>query len=105
MNIPKKVKVGGKFYTVKITDCLIGGTDNRAAEIDYRNNEIRIGHNETSRQHASFWHEIFHAIFDDLGYSEHDEKQVDELSNKLHALIVDNPKIFETKREKTEESE
>lgn len=29
-----------------------------------------------------------------LGYTEHDEKKVDELANVLHMMILDNPAVF-----------
>lgn len=45
---------------------------------------------------ADFLHELVHGIFDHLGYTDHDEKKIDELANVLHMVIVDNPEIFET---------
>lgn len=33
-------------------------------------------------------------MLDHLGYTEHDEKKVDELANVLHMVILDNPAVF-----------
>lgn len=35
-----------------------------------------------------------HPMLDHLGYTEHDEKKVDELANVLHMVILDNPAVF-----------
>lgn len=94
MNIPKSVKVGGKVYKVIITDKLESGTENYTAEIDYRKVEIRITNTTKQRMEADFTHELVHALLDNLGYSNHDEKEVDEMANALYAVIKDNPKIF-----------
>ena len=67
---------------------------NCTAEIDYRELEIRIYPSAQQKMETDFLHEITHAIFDHLGYKDHDEKQVDELANALYALIQDNPEMF-----------
>lgn len=43
---------------------------------------------------ADFLHEMIHGMLDHLGYTEHDEKKVDELANVLHMVILDNPAVF-----------
>ena len=43
---------------------------------------------------ADFLHEMLHGIYDFLGYTEHDEKHIDELANALHMIIKDNQGIF-----------
>lgn len=35
-----------------------------------------------------------YSMLDHLGYTEHDEKKVDELANVLHMVILDNPTVF-----------
>jgi S-ribosylhomocysteine lyase LuxS involved in autoinducer biosynthesis len=94
INIPQSVKVGGKIYKVIITDKLKSGTENCTAEIDYRETEIRIFSTNKQRMEADFIHELTHAILDNLGYKDQDEKEVDEMANALHAVIVDNKNIF-----------
>ncbi len=49
---------------------------------------------------GDFLHEMIHAIYDFLGYSEHDEKKIDELANALHMVIKDNPEMFESAEER-----
>lgn len=98
MTIPKSVKVGGKTYKVEITDRLDFGAANCAGEIIYDKLIIRILPNPEQEMHGVLLHEIVHAILQNLGYRDHDEQKVDELANALHALIVDNPGIFERKK-------
>lgn len=94
MKIPEKVKIGGKVYAVEITDKLDLGNVNYSGEICYGDLLIRICPNAQGKMEADFLHELIHSIFSHLGYSEHDEKRVDELANALHMVILDNPEIF-----------
>jgi hypothetical protein len=95
MRIPKTLKIGGHIYTVEVVDRLVSGI-NYVGEIDYNNNKISISKNQdVNRQHQTFLHEVIHGIYNNLGYTDHDEKQVDELAHALYQLIVDNPKLFE----------
>lgn len=95
MIIPKTVKIGGKVYTVEITDKLDLGKNNVSAEIDYCNLIIRVSPQARGKMEADFVHELIHGIMDHLGYKEHDEKRVDELAQALYMVIADNPDIFE----------
>ena len=94
MNIPKKIKIGGKVYTVEITNKLDRGNVNVSAEILYNDLVIRVSPQAQGKMEADFIHELIHAIFDHLGYKEHDEKRVDELAQALYMVIVDNPDLF-----------
>ena len=95
MNIPDKIKIGGKIYKVEITDNLVLGCD-YSGECVESDLIIRVrpnlaeGHKETV-----FLHELLHAVHNFLGYNNHDEKKIDELANTLHMVIQDNPNIFE----------
>ena len=95
MKIPKKIKIGGKIYKVEETDRLNLGSANYSGEIDYMALVIRIVPAAQQKMEADFLHEMLHGIFDHLGYSEHDEKKIDELAHALYMVIQDNPKIFE----------
>lgn len=95
MNIPKKVKIGGKTYSIKITDKMNLGKFNVSAEIDFYNLIIRIAPNSKDKVMADFIHELIHGILDFLGYKNHNEKKVDELANALLMVIRDNPEIVE----------
>ena len=95
MTIPQKVKIGGKVYDVERTDNLYNGTG-YSAEIDYNELKIRIRPSAQAKMEADFIHEVMHGIHDFLGYTEHDEKKIDELANALHMVITDNPGVFAT---------
>ena len=95
MTIPQKVKIGGKVYDVERTDNLYNGAG-YSAEIDYNELKIRIRPNAQAKMEADFIHEVVHGIYDFLGYTEHDEKKIDELANALHMIITDNPDVFAT---------
>lgn len=94
MNIPKKVKIGGKVYKVEITKNLDLGNSNCSAEIDYLNLVIRVTPQAKQKMECDFIHELIHAILSHLGYSEQDEKKVDELASALYMVIQDNKKMF-----------
>lgn len=94
MKIPEFIKVGGKYYYVKIVDRLKLGTENYSAETDFCDLEIRLTPQAPAKMRSDFMHEIIHTIFDFNGYKDHDEKQVDELANALYMLVCDNPELF-----------
>lgn len=94
MKIPEKIKIGGKVYSVEITNKLDLGNVNYSGEIVYNDLIIRICPQAQGKMEADFVHEMMHGIFDHLGYTEHDEKKIDELANALHMVITDNPEIF-----------
>ena len=96
MNIPKKLKIGGKVYTVEITDKLFLGNANVSAEIMYNDLVIRVSPQAQGKMEADFLHELIHGILDHLGYRDHDEKRVDELAQALYMVIVDNPDVFDS---------
>lgn len=94
MTIPKKLKIGGKTYQVEITDKLEFGYLNASAEINDKDLVIRVTHQAKQKMEADFIHEMIHAIYYHLGYTEHDEKKVDELANALYMVIQDNKNLF-----------
>ena len=94
MKITKAIKIGGIIYDVVETDRLHSG-NNYTAEINYRKSVIEISSNlSKQRKHRDFLHEIIHGIYDNLGYTEHDEKVIDELAGALYQVIIDNPEVF-----------
>ena len=94
MNIPEKVKIGGVTYAVEITENLNLGKANYSGEIDYINLVIRVCPYAQKKMEVDFIHELLHGIFDHLGYSDHDEKKIDELAHALYMVIEDNPDMF-----------
>ena len=102
MKIPKKLKIGGKIYTVEITDKLYLGFANCSAEIMYNDLVIRICPQADGKMKSDLMHEMVHAIYDNLGYKEQDEKRVEEMAQALYAVIVDNPEMFEEQKDVTD---
>ena len=102
MNIPDKVKVGGKTYTINLTEKLYTGRLNSSAEILYSDLVINISNNAKEKMEADFLHELTHAINNFMGLDNDKEEEVDRLANALHMVIKDNPEIFGNK-EKTED--
>lgn len=94
MNIPDKIKIGGKVYRVEITNKMDLGISNVSAEILYNELLIRVSPQAKGKMEADFLHEIIHGILDHLGYKEHDEKCVDEMAQSLYMVIQDNPDLF-----------
>ena len=94
MNIPDKIKIGGKVYRVEITNKMDLGISNVSAEILYNELLIRVSPQAQGKMEADFLHEVVHAILDHLGYKDHDEKRVDEMAQSLYMIIQDNPEMF-----------
>ncbi len=96
MKIPKKVKIGGLTYTVKVTQNISLGV-RYSGEVIY--SDLQINLRPSQRIERDFLHEVIHAIYDNLGISEHDDIEIDRLAGALYALIVDNPGMFEQEHE------
>lgn len=94
MKIPEKIKIGGKVYTVEITNKMDLGINNVSAEIIYGDLVIRVSPQAQGKMEADFLHEVTHGILEHLGYKDHDEKRVDELAQALYMVIQDNPEMF-----------
>lgn len=97
MNIPSEFKVGGKTYSVNQTENIYLGCD-YTGECCPQDLEINIRplKNESVKE-IVFLHEMIHAIYFHLGYTDHDEHKVEELANALHMVIMDNPGVFNSK--------
>lgn len=98
MKIPEKIKIGGKVYTVEITNKMDIGINNVSAEIIYSDLVIRVSPQAQGKMEADFLHEVTHGILEHLGYKDHDEKRVDELAQALYMVIQDNPEMFTPKK-------
>ena len=94
MRIPQMLKIGGKHYAVKITDNLSLGSSSYAGEINYAGLEIRIAPHPLEVMEESFIHEMIHGVMAHLGYTDHDEKKIEELAAALYMVIQDNPEVF-----------
>lgn len=95
MKIPKRIKVGKKWYavnTVKYLDRkgMVGKTDYQAETIEVATHSntrgVRFKKEEIS---DTFWHELTHAILKDMGSRlEADEKFVTAFSERLNNAIL-----------------
>lgn len=94
MRIPKKVKIGGRIYKVKITENIKCHRSQTSAEIDAWDSEIRITPQSKETMLNNFLHELMHGIFDFWGKSDHDEELIDKMANTLYMIVKDNPQIF-----------
>lgn len=95
MKIPKKLKIGGVTYRVEQTKNLTLGSATYSGEIDWAECVIRICPGNPQKMKADFVHEMVHGILVRLGYTDHDEKKVDELGKALYMIFEDNPEMFE----------
>lgn len=98
MKIPKKLKIGGITYAVEQTKNLTMGNANYSGEIDYKECVIRVCPSNPQKMKADFCHEMIHAVLDHLGYTDHDEKKVDELGHALCMVFEDNPEMFKEEK-------
>ena len=94
MELPKKIKVGDRWYSVEIVE-----TMQRKAQMGYVYYgtgliEIAKKSNVTNKTYSdeevsdTFWHELTHAILYDMGSSLHsNEKFVTRFANRLSKAI------------------
>lgn len=94
MELPKKIKVGDRWYSVEIVE-----TMERKAHMGYVYYgtgaiEIAKKSNVTNKQYTNdeisdtFWHELTHAILYDMGSNLHsNEKFVTRFANRLAKAI------------------
>lgn len=99
MNIPKLIKIGGITYAVEITDKLNLGSIYYTGEIDCVNLVIRVCSHALQKQEVDLLHELLYGIVNHLGYTDHDEKKINELAHALYMVIQDNPELFALKVE------
>jgi hypothetical protein len=103
MKIPKQVKIGGMVYDISTPEHLAIGPG-YSGEIDWERLTISVRPAARRKMEADFMHEIVHAIWDNLGYHEHDEKHIEELARAFYALIQDNPEVFTPDTPATEDA-
>lgn len=94
MNIPEKVKILYKEYSVRQVENLHDGQDDLYGQIQYLPEQILLNVDSSERQkEATLIHEIIHGL-DEMYRIGLDEKQVEILGNALYMLIQDNPNMF-----------
>lgn len=96
MNIPSKVKIGYREYTVnKVNDNVVYDNSVCYGNIEYDRGVINIStlHHE-EQQKCTFIHECLHGI-DEIVEAKLTEDQVRLISKGLYDFIKTNPDVFE----------
>ncbi len=84
MNIPKKIKVGGIVWKIKIIKDL-----DKLGESNLATKTISLREMNQQGMEQTFIHELFHTM-----NSEVSEIEVEMFCQMLYGIIIDNPKIF-----------
>jgi len=92
MNIPKQIKVGGINYQVEEKETVaIGENKNYLGSCSYYDQKIEIKSDlGDERKEQVFIHELTHAIFNEAGYDEHDEDEINRVAIVLHQVLKEN---------------
>jgi hypothetical protein len=95
MQIPKKIRVGNKWYSVEIVEAM--AEKGYMGKVYYPEQKIRIGlaNTQTGQKfkqadvNDTFWHELVHAILDDMGYDtlNRNERFVTSFASRLSKAI------------------
>lgn len=94
MNIPNKVRILYKEYSVEEQENLHNSEADLYGEIRYEPEEIILSKQSSDEQKkATLIHEIIHGL-DDMYRIGLKEKQVEVLGNAVYMLIRDNPEMF-----------
>ncbi len=95
MRIPKKLKVGKRWYKVSVVNKMpqfgmMGSTNYKTADITVATHST-MTHKRYKPEQVSdtFWHELTHAILKDMGSRlESNEKFVCDFSSRLNNAIL-----------------
>ena len=93
--IPRRIRIGAKQYSVEVVEAML---DKRlAGEVNYHERLIQVGmrNGKTGRMfhpsfiHDTFWHELVHAILDDMDEDKlnRNEKFVTGFATRLATAI------------------
>jgi len=97
MNIPEKIKIGWKDYTIEKTDVSEKLLLNGAicyGEIEYDDQIIRLNNSFSDEQkELTLIHEMLHGI-SNMYTLDMSEDVVTKLANALYITIKDNPNLF-----------
>lgn len=95
MNLPRKLKVGDKWYSIEVVEAM--REKGHMGRVYYPDQKIKIGKksNTTGRKfakadmHDTFWHELVHAILADMGEDQlnNNERFVTRFANRLTKAI------------------
>ena len=95
MQLPKKIRVGSKWYSVEVVEAMV--EKGLMGKVYYPEQKIKIGLSSTrtgkkfptTDVNDTFWHELVHAILDDMGYDRlnRDERFVTGFAKRLNKAI------------------
>jgi hypothetical protein len=92
--IPCRLRIGNKKYSVEIVEAMLKKA--WQGSIQYDNQRIQIARNSNvsgrrfkdHEMHATFWHELTHAILHDMDHSLHlNERFVEDFSTRLAQAV------------------
>lgn len=85
--LPRRVRVGGKLYSVEVAQAL--ARKHHIGEIDYEAKRISIVAKRFPLMQETFWHELTHAILEDMGEHKlnNNEQFVEAFSKRLYQAI------------------
>jgi hypothetical protein len=94
MDLPKKLKVGDRWYSVEIVETMQRRAQMGCVYYGTGEIEVAVKSNTTNKPYTkaevsdTFWHELTHAILYDMGSSLYkDEKFVTRFANRLAKAI------------------
>jgi hypothetical protein len=93
----KPVRIGAIHYHIERDDMTLGRSENQhlSGLIDYERGQICIADClSPSAALVVFLHEVLHGVLYSAGIREHDETQLDVLSNGLSMFLQDNWQII-----------
>ena len=94
LSLPKKIKVGTKWYSVEVVEAM--RDKSLMGRVNYDSRTIELGRRthhdipfKLSALHETFWHELVHAILHDMKEHELNEREkfVEEFSLRLARAI------------------
>ena len=94
LTLPKKVKVGDKWYSVEVVEAMRDKL--YMGEAHYADQKLTLARRthhgvpfKLSALHETFWHELTHAILDSMGEHKlnNNERFVEEFSSRLAKAI------------------
>ena len=87
-----KLKIGSIDYLLVIDDGL--KREGSIGQCAYMEQEIRLCPSISGdKREATFWHEILHAIFNQIG-EEQNEALIDRLSYQIHGVLKENASFY-----------
>jgi hypothetical protein len=98
LNIPSKVKIGGKIYEVSFTNLTSGSNKIYGGQSAIFRHWIKIQCDMPQAQkEETFLHEMIELI-GEMNDLQLNHTQVSTLSNSLYQVIVDNEEIFRSEK-------